>query len=226
MASASGKRRGFKYVPASSRMDVVYNDSAVASFAAAGMTLRSGKALDLSAGTVTMPTNLATGYMPLDITTLREMASNDTQNTATGAGGFLAKNTTPILERINGATDKALQVHWAANNVDEVQFAPIVLPPDLDDASPVIVNLRLAKGTNTDTTTNLAVNYFQGVGDTNAGTSTAALAVSTEATYSVTIAAADVQSTGALNIALIPAAHANDTILLRGASLTYSKKTS
>ena len=191
------------------------------------LTVESGK-LNLAAGEIgaaDLAANLKTGYIPLLLTSVREINTNDVPNTATNAGGVLAKNTTPILERVNGATDKAMQIRWAANDVDEIAFPPVVYPPDLDDTAPVVLKFLVAKDTNTNTTTNLAASYFEGIGDTNAGTSTAAFAVSTQAVYSVTIAAsAGGAAPAAATIGLTPAAHANDAILLRGAWIEYTRK--
>ena len=48
----------------------------------------------------------AKGFIPLDITALREIATNDIQNLA-AHGGLLASDSDPALARVNGATDKA-----------------------------------------------------------------------------------------------------------------------
>jgi hypothetical protein len=215
----SSTYNGFSYDRQNNRLDVYFRGTRVTSFSASGV--------DLSPVGATLPANQRTGYIPLPLTGVREIGANDIPNTATNAGGVLAKNTTPILERVNGATDKALRITWAANDVDEIVFPSFVYPPDLDDTAPVLVNLVVAKDTNTNTTTNLAVSYFEGIGDTNAGTSTAAFSVSTLATYSVTIAASDVGASPAVaTIGLTPAAHANDAIRLFGAYVSYTRKSS
>ncbi|MFQ6030616.1 MAG: hypothetical protein ACE5Q6_24355, partial [Dehalococcoidia bacterium] len=45
------------------------------------------------------------GFIPLDLTALREIATNDIQALA-AHGGILASDSVPTLLRINGATDK------------------------------------------------------------------------------------------------------------------------
>jgi hypothetical protein len=47
---------------------------------------------------------LKTGVIPLDITSLREIASNDIQ-ALVAQGGILASDSVPNLARVNGATD-------------------------------------------------------------------------------------------------------------------------
>ena len=216
--AVSGSYSGWHYDRTNNRLDFYFKGTRVGHISSTGMSL--------AATGLTLPTSLATGYIPLPLTAMRVIgASADISNTATNAGGILAKNTDPILERVNGATDKALRVTWAANSVIEAQFPSFVYPPDLDDTLPVLVNLVLAKNTATNTLTNLAISYFESVGDTNAGTSTAAISVSTLATYSVTIAASDVGASPAVaTIGVTPAAHANDALYLYGAYVTYTRK--
>lgn len=172
--------------------------------------------------------NLKTGFIPLDITSLREMFTNDIGVAAVGAaqgsGGILAKDTTPILERVSTTTDKALRVKWAAANVDEVQFPAVPMPPDLDETGSVTVHLLAKMGGATDTPT-IDVQAFDGIGDTEMGGTTAALS-STLAELSVTLAAADISGhpLGFLNISLVPGAHGTDTLELYAAWIEYTRK--
>lgn len=170
---------------------------------------------------------LNTGYIPLDITSLREAISNDVGVAATaaarGSGSILASDTTPTLARVNGATDKALRVTWATSNVDEVMFPPVPMPPGLDGETDVTVHLLAAMAGATDTPT-IDVQVFDGVGDTEMGGATAALS-DTLAEITVTIAAANLTGhpLGFLNIALVPGAHGTDALYLYGAWLEYTK---
>ena len=181
------------------------------------LVVPSGSAFDVSA------LNQGTGFIPLPLEDWRELATNATIN-ATGNGGLLASDTTPIFERVNGATDKQLRIRWAASNSDELtqQF---VYPPDLDDAQPIVVNLLMAMGGATDTPT-VAVAFFENVGDTNAGGNTAAVTGTTLARYSVSIAASDVGAYPAVaSVSLVVGAHTTDTALLYGSWITYTRKT-
>jgi Uncharacterized conserved protein (DUF2190) len=163
---------------------------------------------------------LKTGTIKLDLFSARALATNATQNAA-AIGGLLASDTTPILQRVNGATDIAARLNWAATVVTEVQFAPVHLPYDLDVTQPVLVKLAIAKDANTDTAAVVAVKAFQGVGGSNLGGNTAALAAATLAVKSVslTVSANEVP----LAIALVPGAHADDAVYLYDAWLEYTR---
>lgn len=200
----------------------------LASVAVSGdITLAANGAATIAANAVEasmLAANLARGFIPLDITGLREIAADAVQNLA-AHGGILASDSTPTLTRVNGATDKALRVTWAATVVDEAQFAPVPMPPDLDDAADVTVHLLMAMGGATDTPT-VDVQAFDAVGDTEMGGNTAAVTGTTIAEYTVTLAAANIAGhpLGFLNISLVPAAHANDALYLYAAWIEYARK--
>jgi hypothetical protein len=177
-----------------------------------------------------LPTNLKTGFIPLDLCALREIVNNDIGNVADGAawgsGGVLAQDTTPKLERTDDATDKMLRVHWAAGNVDEVQFPPIPIPPDFDNSGNMTVHLLVHKGSNTNTTFAIDVQAFSGKGDTEMGGKTGAITATTTPTeYPVTLTGANVGAhPGVLNLSLVPDAHANDAVYLLAAWIEYQRK--
>lgn len=165
---------------------------------------------------------MATGYIPLPLAQAREIGSNDIINTA-GDAGVLSKNTTPIFERVNGATDKQLRLNWAASNDDEIVWS-VVSPPDLDDAAAVEVHLLAAMESTNDTPV-IGVSFFEGVGDSNAGGNTAAVTGTAVAEYSVSIAHGDIAaSPKAWSIGLTPAAHGTDKLYLYGAWIEYTRK--
>lgn len=184
-----------------------------------------GDGTDVTSRTFTaadLPTNLKTGYIPLDIGSLRIIAANVIGNTTEGM--LLDGNTDPSLQRVNSATDKALRVIWGAASVVEVQFPPITYPPDLDDTAAVTVNLIAAMAGATDTPV-IAVSYWENTGDTNAGGNTAAVTGTSLALYSVAIAAGDVGAYPKVaNIGLTPAAHGTDALHLYGGFVTYTRK--
>jgi hypothetical protein len=171
---------------------------------------------------ITQYGRLKLGHIPLDLTTARIIAANAIQ--ATTEGGVPDGNTAgPALARVNAATDKALRLQWAAGEVDEVQFAPVPLPADLDPAAGVEVHLLFAKSANANTFA-VAVNAFFGVGDANCGGNTPNIAQALTDTK-VTLAAADVPAPpNVLNLSLIPAAHAGDALYLYAAWLQYTRK--
>ena len=162
------------------------------------------------------------GFIPLDITLLRIIATNAIGNLSEGM--LLDGNTAPSLARVNAATDKALRVIWASASSVECRFPAIPKPPDIDEALPLTVHLMCAKDTNTDNTVTIAVSIWDGVGDTNAGGNTAALSTATLTEYSVTMAGSDLAAApGFLNVGLTPGTHTTDAIYLYAAWIEYTK---
>lgn len=181
----------------------------------------------LAANAVTaakLSTTLATGFISLPLSTWRLIATNDIPASGSADGGTISKDTAPLLERINGATDKGLRIKWAAAGVVGItnQFA---YPPDLDDTAAVTVNLLYYKGSNTDSAMTAAVNYFEGIGDTNAGGNTAALTGTTATKVAVTIAASDVGTyPNVASVEIVPGTHASDILYLLACWIEYTRK--
>ncbi|MEJ0015708.1 MAG: hypothetical protein WDN25_03930 [Acetobacteraceae bacterium] len=125
---------------------------------------------------------------------------------------------------MNGATDKALRLNWAASNVDEITWS-FAYPPDLDDAQPVEVHVLAAMAGASDTPI-LTVGYFEGVGDTDAGGATAAVTGTSVAEYTRTIAAADVgPAPNVASVSLVPGTHGSDALYLYAVWIEYVRKT-
>jgi len=164
----------------------------------------------------------AQAFIPISLFDLREHStmSVGASNTVMGA---LASDTTPILGPINGGTDGAQRVHWAAADVDPVMFQ-VALPPDLDVSANVVLHARVAQSDATDSGSMTVESWFN-EGDTKVSDTLAANATTDYAEVTATIAAADVP-TGAqvLTCSLTPAAHANDAIYLTGLWIEYTRK--
>lgn len=179
----------------------------------------------LATGAVTaakLSSTLKAGHIALRITEAREIATNDIINTA-GDAGVLSSNTTPILQRVNGATDKKLRLNWASSNNDEIVW-DFVYPADLDDTAAVVVHVLAAMSGATNTPV-LAISYFEGLGDTNAGGNTAAVTGTSIAEYTVTIAAGDVGAApNAASIGIVPGAHTTDALYIYAVWVTYTRK--
>lgn len=129
---------------------------------------------------------------------------------------------TPALGYINGDTDSALRLTWAAGNTDKVAVQ-VPLPPDLDADSALELHLRAAMAATNDTPT-VAVESFFNEGDTKVSDASAAITGATYAEYTVTIAAADVP-TGAqtVSLELTPAAHGTDALYVTALWLEYTR---
>lgn len=104
----------------------------------------------------TVQTELATAKTDIDalqaekwsvgvpLTNFREVFSNDIGTLATQIGGILALNTTPILHRNNGATNKTLEIKWASGNADPIT-CEVPLPYDTDATSSIVVEVWAKK---------------------------------------------------------------------------------
>lgn len=180
---------------------------------------------DLASGAVTaakLSTTLKTGFIPLPLTSFRLISSNDIPASGTPDGGVISQDTAPKLERVNDATDKQLRIAWAATGVVEVT-TQFVYPPDLDDASNVEVHILAAMAGATDTPL-VGINFWEGVGDSNAGGNTAAITGTSVAEYSVAVSAANVAAAPKpATIGIIPAAHANDALYIYGVWIEYTR---
>lgn len=184
---------------------------------------------DLTSGAVTpakLSTNLKKGYIPLPLTAARVVATNDVPASGTPDGGVISKNTDPVLERVNAATDKALRISWVATSVIEVILGEFAYPPDLDDTAAVIVNLLVYKDANMDASAQIAVSYFEGLGGSNVGGNlSAAITETAIAQKTCTIASGDIGAyPKTATIGLTPGAHANDAIYLVAAWIEYTRK--
>lgn len=174
----------------------------------------------------------ATGFIPVTLASLREVNSNDIPvmsdspltNDPAGFGGLLCKNTTPILEYKNGDTDSCFRVRWAASNVDKVAFST-TLPGDIDFSQPVYIKFIGAMGGATDTPTVTAEVFF-GIGDTKVSAASGAVTGTTEAVYTITITAANLESAVAKRFAAVEftvGSHGTDTALIYAIWIEYTK---
>lgn len=180
------------------------------------------KIADAQVTAAKLTTTMATGFINLPLTGWRLTAANDIAAKNAADGGLISLDTDPTLKRVNAATDKQLRIAWAATSVVEItcQFA---YPPDLDDTAAVTFNALMGMSGAADTPV-IAVSFWEGVGDTNAGGNTAALAAAV-AQKTVVIAAGDVGAyPKAATVGLIPAAHGTDAIYMYAAWITYTRK--
>lgn len=165
---------------------------------------------------------LAVGFIPLPLAQARLIASNDIPASGAADGGIISQDTAPKLERVNDATDKKLRIVWASSSNIEITW-DFPYPNDLDDAADVVVHLLMKMAAGGMDTPTVAVGYFEGVGDTNAGGNTASLST-TLAEKTVTILAADIGAApSAASVTVAPGTHTNEAAELYGAWVTYSR---
>jgi len=231
----SSKHTGWRYDPSNSRLDYYYQGTRVGHINASGLSTAGSEITNsvvqsagIAANAVTpgkLSTNLGIGFVPLPLGSWRIISTNAIPAiaVASGNGGQLASDTAPALERVNGATDKQLRIKWVANGVEEVT-AQFAYPPDLDDTANVEVHF-LAAMANTNDTPTVAVGYFEGVGDSNAGGNSGAVTGTTVAEYSVAVTAANVAAQpNVASVTLIPAAHGNDALYVYATWIEYTRK--
>ncbi len=165
------------------------------------------------------------GFIMLDLSTARELVSNDIPDQALIAGGFLGADTTPVLERTSDATDKSLRIHWVVNGVEEITFGNIPMPPDLDETVDVTIHMVAEMSAGNDEGTLIDVQVFDGVGDTEMGGNTTGINDAL-GEVTVTIANANISGhpTGFFNISLVPGAHTTDAIFLYTMWIEYTTK--
>lgn len=156
---------------------------------------------------------------PVLIGGAREIASDDIQNLA-AHGGDMAKDSTPIFERVATTTDKAHRLRWAATVVDEVDFET-VLPDDLDETQDILIKFN-ANMSDVNNTVVISADTFFDKGDTKVEDDSAAVTGTSVAEYTITIAAADVPDGATqMTFSLTPAAHANDALNIHDVRVEY-----
>lgn len=167
-----------------------------------------------------------TEIIPLDLGSTRIIVSDDI-DTLANHGGILTNDSTPSYARVSGATDRALRISWLVSDVDEVQFPPVPMPPDLNSGQDLTIHLLARMAAGSMDTPNFDVRVFDAIGDTEMGGTTANLST-TLAELTRTIVAADISGhpLGFLNITLTPGAHntAANTVELYAAWIEYTKK--
>jgi hypothetical protein len=161
-------------------------------------------------------------FLPIPLTSLRELTTGAIPNAA-GNGGLLASDTTPIFNTINGDTDGAMRLSWAAANSDAVGFQ-IALPIDLDVTAALVIRFRAAMSGATDTPVISADSYFN-EGDTKVEDDSGAVTGASYAEYTISIAASDIPSNArTLSVELTPGTHATDSLYLTALWIEYQRK--
>jgi hypothetical protein len=149
----------------------------------------------------------------------REATAGDVGAVAT-AGGLLSSDTTPALSG-TGAT-VSQQVSWVTGNVDQI-LIDVALPEDFDGRDNAVLELFVSSGTTNPATFTVATSW-DGAANVS-DTATDAVQSATTHKISAIIDRSDIPDKPSfLSIALTPAAHATDVIVLKAARLRYFRR--
>lgn len=182
-------------------------------------TFPSGSAVDTSA----LNQGKRTLYLPLSAA--RAIASNDYGAIAVGgagtvgSGGILGSDgtTAPALKRTNAATDISSTIQWASSVVTEIQWDAF-LPPDMDVAQACTLN-AYAKCVDAPT---LTFKVMAGIGGSNVGGATGALAASAAVASFSMAGATFANNQLPLAISLTPGTHGSNAVVLMAVWMTYT----
>jgi hypothetical protein len=160
------------------------------------------------------------GFIPLPLITAREAVAGDGGAVAV-AGGLLASDTTPALS--GTGTTVSQQALWAAANVDQILW-DLPLPEEFDGRDDVLVELWVASGGTTNLSSFSVLTSWDG-GANVTDTATDPAASTTVHKITARISAADIPDAAAfLSLALVPAAHATDTIALKSGRVLFTER--
>jgi hypothetical protein len=160
--------------------------------------------------------------VPLSLNDFRIATAGDVGDTTTGNGGLFSSVTAPTLS--GTASTFSQRLTWIASSSIAIA-AQINLPEDFDGRDDVLVDLWVAGGGTTNPATfTVTTNWNSAAADV---TDTATDAVPSTTIHQITarISAADIPD-GAryFSIALTPAAHTTDTMLLDNVAVSYVAK--
>jgi len=168
---------------------------------------------------------LRQGHVWIPLFNLRELIAADIVVAATGAaqgsGGILAKDTHPLLERVNVGTDPLYRVRWIAGNVDPVGFE-LPPPPDLMPKADVFIDVWAEMSAAGDVPV-LTFDAREGKGDTNFGVASPALSA-TFRKISTRLKGANIFGELPGAVMITPGAHAAQAIHLYAIRVRYTRK--
>jgi hypothetical protein len=157
--------------------------------------------------------------IPLSLVNFRLATAGDVGAIA-AVGGLLASDSAPVLSG-TGAT-VSQQVAWATGSVGQI-LIDVALPEDFDGRDNAVLELFVASGTTNPATFTVTTSWDGGANVTD--TATDAVQSATVHKISAVIAAADIPDKPSfVSIALTPAAHATDAIVLKAARLRYFER--
>jgi hypothetical protein len=136
------------------------------------------------------------------------------------AGGLLASDSAPALSGTGSTVSQ--QVSWATGNVAQI-LIDAALPEDFDGSENAFIELFVSSGTTNPATFSVLSSWDGAANVTDPATDPAASAAVHKIT--ATIDKSDIPDKPSfVSIALVPAAHAADAIVLKAARLRYFKR--
>lgn len=216
---------------------VYRKQGATAMVIASGGTLevQPGGTINLSSGSITMPTNLAVGYRPLDIFAARVLTSAEQFigvnfsgsgiSLGSSVGGLLNAGSVPTLT-MNSSLNQAAVLTWASGQTAAIAFPPIGIPPDFSSAGGLEVHLHGSRTSDGASNNAFDVRFWANANTSNKGSSCTTLTTSPTEKF-VAISSAEVGAhPGYWNIGIQPGTHTNNAVKLWSAWLEYTKRTS
>ena len=181
---------------------------------------------------INLSQKLRTGFIPLDFNTARAVGStageswaNATAAVGTPGGGFLSSATAPRLTSLSTAL-RGMVLDCASGSAVQVQFSPVVLPPDFTSVSSASINVLAgrAAAASSDTTPAFLFNFWTGLGSSGTGlrVELAGLASSAPSTFSANLTTAQVQVAYPNTLAVtVNGVSSQDNLKLYGAWIEY-----
>jgi hypothetical protein len=152
----------------------------------------------------------------LSLVNFREATTGDVGNIVAN-GGLLASDTTPVLSG-TGAT-VSQEVSWATGNTDQI-LIDVALPEDFDGRDDALLELWVSSGT-TDLASFTVVSSWDGAANVT-DTATDPAASATVHKITARIDKSDIPDKPSfVTVALTPAAHATNAIVLKAARIRY-----
>lgn len=176
---------------------------------------------------------LKTGFIPLNISDARTFGStageswgNATSAIGTPGAGILSSATAPRLTALSTAL-RAMVIDWSSGTGVQVQFPPVILPPDFTSVSAPVINIlaNRAAAASSDQGPVFNFSFYTGLGSSVAPVAiafTAASSAVVNLTSSVSTTQIAVGYPNTLTVA-VQAVSTQDNLKLHGAWITYTR---
>ncbi len=217
----------------------VYREQGASSLiVASGGTIRvdPGGALNVASGSLTLPTNLRRGFIPLDLFAARALASGENHfgiivNTTgaelgTSVGGLLNAGSIPALNTFTTAA-MASRLYWTSGQQQAVAFPPIPIPPDFSSAGGLSIHAMANRSSDGASNNVLDMRFWANLNSTEKGTTGSTLATGGPGEVSIVVSSAEAGAhPGTWNVQIVPGTHTNNKVSVFSAWVEYDKRSS